>query len=154
MPRDSGPDLIGRTVEGHKHESGMAQDGFDRRGERPEDKPVAAAEQRRRRPIFRADPPVAGAEDNRGKPADVIGAERRAPGEAELDRCRRRQMDAGKAGGNGRRVIGDHEIARPQQPDKGRAPSMGDASLRIDGQKLGVLRTLDRFAGGKHPHLP
>ena len=50
------------------------------------------------------------------------------PGEAELDRCHRRQMDAGEAGGNGRRVIGDHEIARPQQPDKGRAPVMGDAS--------------------------
>ena len=65
MPRDPGPDRIGRTVEGHKHELGMAQSGFDRRGERPEDKPVAAEEQRRRRPIFRADPPIAGAEDDR-----------------------------------------------------------------------------------------
>src|SRR5215469_11851633 len=151
MSREPGPDGVRRSVESKSDEPRMTQDGLDIRREGSEDQPIAWRQQRRRWTVFRAAAPVALAEDDGGKPMDVGGAERCPPGETDLDRRSRRQMDAGKAGRQGRRVVGDHEIARAQELDEIRAQAVPDAPGPIDRQKLRISRALDRLTGAKHP---
>jgi hypothetical protein len=43
-------------------------------------------------------------------------------------------VHAGEARGQGRRVVGDHEIARTQQVDEGVAPRMRDRARRVHDQ--------------------
>jgi hypothetical protein len=43
-----------------------------------------------------------------------------------------------KAGGQRRRIVGDHEVGRPQEIDKARTRRMRDASAGVDDEQLGV----------------
>ena len=86
--------------------------------ERPEGEPVARPQRRRRRPVLGARAVVAGAEHDGGKLADVVRRQRAPAGEPHLDGAAARHVLAAQAGGQRRGVVGDHQVAGPQELDE------------------------------------
>jgi len=73
VPRDAGPDRIGRGVERDRHEARMIERAGDDRGERSEVEPIAPRERRRQRAMFGRRVEVACAEHDRGEVAHLVG---------------------------------------------------------------------------------
>src|SRR5262249_62178247 len=59
-----------------------------------------------------------------------------------------------EAGGQGGGVVGDHQVAGPQELDKRGTRSVDDLPARIDHEQLRPQRALDRAVGGDHEATP
>jgi len=103
--------------------------------ESAEPKTVAGRKKRRRRPVFRSRAMIAGAECDCVKPRRV--ARDHPSRKADLERLAARAVDARQARGQGRRVIGDYEIAGAEQGRERRAWQAPHSTAGVDNKELG-----------------
>ena len=132
----------------------MPQQTLDGRAERAEDETVSGGERRRRGSVFGARAEVASAEDHGAEAAHVFGIKRGASGEPHFDVCARPGVYAPKARRQGRRVVGDYEVAPVQEFDEGGARGVAERAARVNDQEFGLRRTLDGLVGGDHRVSP
>src|SRR5439155_7309717 len=144
MPRDAGPDVVGRAIELQQYQSRMSEDADDRRRQRSQQYAIASGERRWQWPVFGACPVVAGAKDYGCEMRDVFGGSRPPSGQPDFDRGAARLVNTVQARRQGRCVIGDHEIARLEQIDEIVAPEVREFSVCADGQQLRFRWTLNR----------
>ncbi len=136
----------GVAGEPDRDEPRMPEEALDDRRQRPEENTVAGREARRRGPVLGPRAVVAGTEGDGDEARRVV---KRAPrGEAKLDRRAAFRMRAAEARGQGRRVVGDNEVARPKQRRQIGARRVAEPAARVDGEKLRLRRA--RAVGGDH----
>ena len=152
VPRQAGPDRVGRAVEAQRDEARMTERGQHGRRQRTEREAIAGVQRRRRRPVLGPRVEVARAEHDRGELAHVVRRERAPAGEPHLDRPRRsaRARPAGSPAASPRRWRSRDrrgaEYRRTRRGGRGATRPRG-----IDDQQLRSARALDRPIGrGDH----
>jgi hypothetical protein len=151
---DAGPDVADGSLERQADQAGMAEQAGDGRPERAEQEPVARTERRRCRPVFGRRAPVAGAERERDEPAHVVGPERRAAGQTDLDWQAGRLMGACEAGRNGGGVVRNQQVAGTEELGEVVAWEALDGAGGVDDQQSAAGAVCRDRHGPSHPSHP
>lgn len=145
MASQPGPDRLRRSREAQRDEARMTEQSDHPRIEGAEHEPVAGRKQGRWRTLFGALAKVAAAEHHRAEVAHVVGCERVPAGKPHFDRRAARGMEPVQARGQGRRVVRDQQVVRPQQIDEACPREMAEPPARVDREQPRVRRTLHRL---------
>ena len=121
--------------------------------ERPQQYSIAWFEGRRRRTVLGARAVVARAEHDGGKLPDVIRRERAATGEPHFDRAAGRHVLTVEASGQGGSVVGDHEVAGPQEIDERGPRDMSDLPTRVNHEQFRLRRAVNGMVCGDHERV-
>jgi hypothetical protein len=144
------PDIRHWIFKPHLDQSRMSQHCEHDRPQRTELQLIAGVQGGRWRPVFGRRPKVSYAEHDRGEPSYVTGSQRIASCEPHFHGATGRQMHAGQARGQRRRVIGDDDVVREDERRPIGTRMVRDRPSFIDHQQLPVGGPLRGDAGWSH----
>ena len=136
------PDVRHRIFKTQLDQSRMSKHCEHDRTQRTQLQLVAGVQGGRWRPVFGRRPKVSGAEHDGGEPSHVTGAQRIASCEPHFHGATGRQMYAGQARGQRRRVVGDDDVVRADERRKIGARTVRDRPSLIDDEQPPVRRPL------------